>query len=301
MTLVDISSKEPICRYSCARGSIELPESIVRRLLSRECVGAGDPVLISRIVGFQAVKCAWMYIPLLHTIDIAHADVRIGINDGRVECIVCAKTVAKTGVEMDVLFGALAALIALIDAVRSDVKDLKSIEIKSISVITKIRGCNDVQTIEVNEIRGSCGDLRCEDLSEVEVKAHEAVSHGKIVLREITIDRILRGDVEKGDPIDIAKVSAVSAVKSLWKLVPTRRLSNVTHVKVSTKISKREIQVETTVKSYSRQDCALESLFGTGTALLTIWDVVKKYEKDERGQYPHTRVESIRLVDCRSL
>jgi cyclic pyranopterin phosphate synthase len=31
-------------------------------------------------------------------------------------------------------------------------------------------------------------------------------------------------------------------------------------------------------------------------SLLTIWDMVKKYEKDVKGQYPFTVIENIRVV-----
>jgi len=32
------------------------------------------------------------------------------------------------------------------------------------------------------------------------------------------------------------------------------------------------------------------------TALLNIWDMVKKYEKDESGQYPETVISNVRVV-----
>ena len=34
-------------------------------------------------------------------------------------------------------------------------------------------------------------------------------------------------------------------------------------------------------------------------ALLNIWDVVKRYEKDDRGQYPETEISWIRVVEKR--
>jgi len=40
----------------------------------------------------------------------------------------------------------------------------------------------------------------------------------------------------------------------------------------------------------------MEALTGVGVALLNIWDVVKAYEKDEKGQYPSTRIEEIRVL-----
>jgi cyclic pyranopterin phosphate synthase len=31
--------------------------------------------------------------------------------------------------------------------------------------------------------------------------------------------------------------------------------------------------------------------------MLTVWDMVKKYEKDEFGQYPETRIEFIKVKE----
>ncbi|MEM2852674.1 MAG: cyclic pyranopterin monophosphate synthase MoaC, partial [Ignisphaera sp.] len=39
-----------------------------------------------------------------------------------------------------------------------------------------------------------------------------------------------------------------------------------------------------------------EALTAVSLALLNIWDMVKAYEKDENGQYPHTAIENIHIV-----
>lgn len=41
----------------------------------------------------------------------------------------------------------------------------------------------------------------------------------------------------------------------------------------------------------------MEALVATAIALLTIWDMVKKYEKDDKGQYPYTLIKEIRVVN----
>ncbi len=40
----------------------------------------------------------------------------------------------------------------------------------------------------------------------------------------------------------------------------------------------------------------MEALTGVVLALLTIWDMVKKYEKDESGAYPTTVIRDVRVV-----
>ena len=41
----------------------------------------------------------------------------------------------------------------------------------------------------------------------------------------------------------------------------------------------------------------MEALVGVSAALLTVWDMVKGMEKDERGLYPSTRITDIRVVE----
>jgi len=40
----------------------------------------------------------------------------------------------------------------------------------------------------------------------------------------------------------------------------------------------------------------MEALTAVAVALLNIWDVAKSFEKDEKGQYPRTAIESIHVV-----
>jgi len=40
----------------------------------------------------------------------------------------------------------------------------------------------------------------------------------------------------------------------------------------------------------------MEALSAVSTYLLTVWDMVKQYEKDPRGQYPDTRIADLRVL-----
>ncbi|MFQ6086270.1 MAG: cyclic pyranopterin monophosphate synthase MoaC, partial [Candidatus Bathyarchaeia archaeon] len=44
-----------------------------------------------------------------------------------------------------------------------------------------------------------------------------------------------------------------------------------------------------------------EALTVVALALLTIWDMVKQYEKDREGQYPKTVIDEIRVVHKRKM
>ena len=40
----------------------------------------------------------------------------------------------------------------------------------------------------------------------------------------------------------------------------------------------------------------MEAITGVSVALLTVWDMVKAVEKDEKGQYPDTRISDIKVI-----
>jgi cyclic pyranopterin phosphate synthase len=40
----------------------------------------------------------------------------------------------------------------------------------------------------------------------------------------------------------------------------------------------------------------MEALTAVATSLLTVWDMVKQYEKDKDGQYPTTAIKNIRVL-----
>ena len=56
------------------------------------------------------------------------------------------------------------------------------------------------------------------------------------------------------------------------------------------------MKVQCIVKTIAKTGCEMDALVGCVIALLNIWDMVKKYEKDEKGQYPYTLIQNIRVV-----
>jgi cyclic pyranopterin phosphate synthase len=125
----------------------------------------------------------------------------------------------------------------------------------------------------------------------------EATATGKIKLKPETISLIKSGKVEKGDPIYTAKVAGVLAAKETSTLIPFCHPLPLTNVKVEIRIlDESTIQVFSTVKTEAQTGVEMEALVATAVSLLTIWDMVKQYEKDAEGQYPSTLIEDIRVV-----
>lgn len=134
------------------------------------------------------------------------------------------------------------------------------------------------------------------DVTSKEVVYREARARGCIRLRRETIERIRRGEVEKGDVIQVTKVVAIQGAKKTWELLPLCHPIAITYVGADVDIRDDELCVEVVVRTRERTGVEMEALTAVALALLNVWDMVKKYEKDEAGQYPYTRIEGISVI-----
>lgn len=124
-----------------------------------------------------------------------------------------------------------------------------------------------------------------------------ATASGKIKLKKSTIDLIRRKKIEKGDVLETAKISAILAVKKTPGIIPHCHQIPITSVDVDFDILSDKVVVRVTVKAIAKTGVEIESLIGVSIALLTIWDMVKRYEKDSKGQYPETEILDIGVLE----
>ena len=118
-----------------------------------------------------------------------------------------------------------------------------------------------------------------------------------IKLHSETIQRIRRGTIEKGDPIAAAKIAGVLAAKKTSFIIPLCHPLDITDIKVEiTILTESKIEVVATIKTKARTGVEMEALMATSVALLTIWDMTKKYEKNSAGQYPDTAIQDVRII-----
>lgn len=134
------------------------------------------------------------------------------------------------------------------------------------------------------------------DVTEKPVIKRQAEALGKILLSTDTIQKIKNNQIKKGDPLLVAEIAAMNAAKQTHLLIPHCHQIPLDTVNVSFKITKDTIEVRCFVRAQARTGVEMEALVGVSIALNTIWDMVKYLEKDERGQYPGTRIIDIRVL-----
>jgi cyclic pyranopterin phosphate synthase len=134
------------------------------------------------------------------------------------------------------------------------------------------------------------------DISEKPVVRRVAEAEGKIWLQSKTIEKIRSGHVEKGDVFSAANVAGILAVKRTWESIPLCHFVPLSQVDMSFSIGEGFVRARCRVVGDYKTGVEMEALVGATTGLLTIWDMVKYLEKDDAGQYPHTKIGDIRVL-----
>jgi cyclic pyranopterin phosphate synthase len=139
--------------------------------------------------------------------------------------------------------------------------------------------------------------VRMVDVSGKDVVHRVATATGRIYLRRETVDAVREGRVRKGDPLTVAEVASIQAVKKTPDLIPLCHNLPIGSVDTSFKLGDSYIEARCRVTAVYRTGVEMEALTGVTVALLNIWDMVKYLEKDENGQYPDARITDVKVTE----
>jgi cyclic pyranopterin phosphate synthase len=95
-----------------------------------------------------------------------------------------------------------------------------------------------------------------------------------------TYDRILAGGIEKGDPLQVARIAGINAAKRTSELIPLCHPIAVTNVEVQCQPQAVDrIVVTAKVSAIDRTGAEMEALTAVSAACLCIYDMCKPYDK----------------------
>ena len=134
------------------------------------------------------------------------------------------------------------------------------------------------------------------DISPKDVVLREAFAIGEIRLKPSTIRRLQTKRIEKGDAVAAAEVAAIMAAKNTPNILPFCHSIAITTIRTSHSYRRDSLKVEAFVKGHAKTGVEMEALTAVSTYLLTVWDMVKQYEKDQNSQYPTTSITNVRVT-----
>jgi cyclic pyranopterin phosphate synthase len=138
--------------------------------------------------------------------------------------------------------------------------------------------------------------VRQKDVGEKPRVHRRAVAEGVLSVSSATRRAVRAGRVEKGDPISAGELAGLLAMKRTPELIPHCHSVPLTASRVDLSVTATGIRVRAEAETVDRTGVEMEALVGASVALLTVWDMVKYLEKDDRGLYPRTSLGPIRVV-----
>jgi cyclic pyranopterin monophosphate synthase len=134
VSMVDVGPKSETERIATARAYVALNKAVLAALPQNK---KGNPLEVARIAGIMGAKRTSDLIPLCHPLPLTKVSIDLKQDDGGVEILATASTVARTGVEMEAMTAACIAALTIYDMTKA--LD-KSIEIREVHLLQKTGG-----------------------------------------------------------------------------------------------------------------------------------------------------------------
>lgn len=114
--MVDVSSKKVTERTAVAQASIKMGRSTLDLILNAG-IKKGDVLAVAQVAGIMAAKRTSELIPMCHPISITsvNMDFQVDEENSTITATVTAKTMDRTGIEMEALTGAAVAALTIYD------------------------------------------------------------------------------------------------------------------------------------------------------------------------------------------
>ncbi|MCR4339516.1 MAG: cyclic pyranopterin monophosphate synthase MoaC [Gemmatimonadaceae bacterium] len=118
--MVDVTAKAETERMARARGEIRMQAATLTAIRENQAP-KGDVLGVARVAGVLAAKRTAELIPLCHSLPLTDVDVALELDDAlpgvRAEAV--ARTVSRTGVEMEAIVAVSVALITVYDMAKA--------------------------------------------------------------------------------------------------------------------------------------------------------------------------------------
>jgi cyclic pyranopterin phosphate synthase len=114
LKMVDVGDKERTERVARVRGEIRM-DAVTARLIADNKVAKGSVLEGARLAGIMAAKRTGELIPLCHPLNLTAVSVDFTVGEDCVEVEAEAKINDRTGVEMEAMVAASAALMTIFD------------------------------------------------------------------------------------------------------------------------------------------------------------------------------------------
>jgi cyclic pyranopterin monophosphate synthase len=128
------------------------------------------------------------------------------------------------------------------------------------------------------------GDAHMVDVSAKAETERVAVAGGRITMQKATLEKIMAGDMKKGDVLSVARLAGIMGAKRTPDLIPLCHPLNLTSVAVELTCDPdtSSIAITATTKITGRTGVEMEALTAVAVAALTVYDMCKAIDRGMR-------------------
>lgn len=125
------------------------------------------------------------------------------------------------------------------------------------------------------------GRSKMVDVSEKQATERVAVAKGAISMQKETLQKVIDGQMKKGDVLGVAQVAGIMGVKRTADLIPMCHNIFISGSDIHFEIDQENarILIEATVKNTGQTGVEMEALTAVSIAALTIYDMCKAVDK----------------------
>lgn len=111
-----------------------------------------------------------------------------------------------------------------------------------------------------------------------------AVAEGWIEMAPATLERLIAGDLKKGDALGAARIAGLMACKRTWELIPLCHPIALTHasLELTPEPERNAVHCQARTETVERTGVEMEALTAVQVALLTVYDMCKAMDRGMR-------------------
>ena len=120
------------------------------------------------------------------------------------------------------------------------------------------------------------------DVGGKEVTLRRAVARAHVSMEAATVVRLRGQGVPKGDVFGAARIAGIQAAKRTSELIPLCHLIALTRVTIDLSVDDDGVAIEATAEASDRTGVEMEALTAASVAALTIYDMLKSFDRGMR-------------------
>ena len=128
------------------------------------------------------------------------------------------------------------------------------------------------------------GNVKMVDVGHKPDTERTAVARGTVLMQPETLERIMAGNLKKGNVLTTAQLAGIMAAKRTSELIPLCHPLPLTHIDLTFRPNPaaNQIEIEAIARTRGKTGVEMEALTAVSVAALTIYDMAKAIDRSMR-------------------